>query len=422
MSISKKISLAILACFTCIIGNSQCRQLVWNDEFDVDGAPDKLKWGFDIGGHGWGNGEAQYYASSLKNAFVEDGKLIIKAIKEQNAGNDYTSARLVSKGKGDWKYGTIEVRAKLPEGRGTWPAIWMLPTDNVYGGWPNSGEIDIMEHVGYQQNKIHGTVHTGHFNHLKGTQKGGSINQKGVSKEFHVYSINWFENKIDFYLDGNKYFTFNNEDNSSSKWPFDQYFHLVMNIAIGGSWGGVQGIDNSIFPQQMEIDYVRVYEFTNSPTILGAEIASPNDELEFSTTVYGKSFLWNVPSDAIIISGQGTNSVTVKWGNDSGSVSVIFYGDTSCNGKFISKRIKLKTSGVETFSHEKTQVYYSNSKLSISSESPIVDVKVYGINGDLISHFKQYSQPISIGLKPGIYLVKMKSENQFFTQKLIVNE
>jgi len=149
-------------------------KLVWSDEFSRDGQPDPSKWSYDVGGHGWGNNELQYYAESrLKNARVENGNLIIEAHKESVQGSQYSSARLVTKGKGEWTYGRIEVRAKLPSGRGTWPAIWMLASQNSYGDgyWPDNGEIDIMEHVGFDPDVIHASVHTLAYNHTIGTQR-----------------------------------------------------------------------------------------------------------------------------------------------------------------------------------------------------------------------------------------------------------
>ena len=176
---------------------------------------------------------------------------------------EYTSARLVSRDKGDWTYGRFEIRAKLPRGRGTWPAIWMLPTDWEYGGWPGSGEIDIMEHVGYDMNVVHSTVHTESYHHSIGTQKGESILVDDVDTSFHVYAVEWRPDRIDAFVDGQKYFTFVNEGTGYQEWPFDKRFHLLLNIAVGGSWGGAQGVDNSIFPQQLVIDYVRVYTIEN---------------------------------------------------------------------------------------------------------------------------------------------------------------
>jgi len=234
--------------------------LVWNDEFDVNGKPDDTKWDYDLGGNGWGNNELQYYTSDPVNVRAKDGKLEIEAHYYKDAAIKYTSARLVTRQKGDWLYGKIDVKAKIPSGLGTWPAIWMLSTDWQYGGWPASGEIDIMEHVGYDQNKIHGSIHTEAYNHKIGTQKSKQIVIPTASTEFHVYSIDWDSTKIDFFVDNVKYFSFSNEHKTQAEWPFDKRFHLILNVAFGGAWGGAQGIDNSCLPAKMEVDYVRVYK------------------------------------------------------------------------------------------------------------------------------------------------------------------
>lgn len=233
---------------------------MWFDEFDYTGQPNTSKWGYDIGGDGWGNNELQYYTNSTNNASVANGVLTITARKESMNGRDYTSARLITKNKGDFLYGRFEIKAKLPSGKGTWPAIWMLPTDWVYGGWPKSGEIDIMEHVGYDQDKVHVTVHTDAYNHGKGTQKGNSKLVAGASKEFHVYRVDWTPYSIKGFIDGEQMFEFINEGKGSAVWPFDKRFHLLLNIAFGGNWGGAQGVDPSVLPQKMEVDYVRVYK------------------------------------------------------------------------------------------------------------------------------------------------------------------
>ena len=240
-------------------------QLVWSDEFDEDGQPDASKWSYDLGDGcpricGWGNNELEYYTNSLKNARVEDGHLIIEALHNPQAQRPYTSARLVTKGKGDWTYGKIEVRSKNPSGRGTWPAVWMLPTHNAYGQWPKSGEIDIMEHVGFVEDTVYGTVHTEKYNHGIGTQKGGQLIVPTNEQDFHTYSIEWSEDKIDFLIDDHNYFTFRNDYKTYGEWPFDKDFHLLLNLAVGGNWGGKEGVDTSIWPQQMVVDYVRVYK------------------------------------------------------------------------------------------------------------------------------------------------------------------
>ena len=245
---------------------SKYNKLVWSDEFTNTGLPDSKKWNYDKGrgcpdNCGWGNNELQFYTHDrLENARVEDGKLIIEAHKENFEDAKYTSARLASKNKGDWKYGRIEVKAKLPAGTGMWPAIWMLPTKWEYGGWPHSGEIDIMENVGYWPDSLFATVHTGAFNHGQGTQVGTAISVNDLSTAFHVYAIEWMADKIIFLLDGKEYHRFSNNKQGSAAWPFDKEFHLLLNIAVGGNWGGKFGVDDKIFPQRMEIDYVRVYQ------------------------------------------------------------------------------------------------------------------------------------------------------------------
>jgi beta-glucanase (GH16 family) len=233
---------------------------VWSDEFDYEGKPDPTKWGYDIGGHGWGNNELQYYTDDVKNASVSNGKLFITAIQERVGDRLYSSARVISKGKGDFLYGRFEFKAKLPTGKGTWPALWMLPTDWRYGDWPKSGEIDIMEHVGFDQDRVHITVHTEAYNHTLGTQVGKNKMVPGASTDFHLYRVDWTPYAIRGYIDDEKLFEFINEGKGYPKWPFDKRFHFLMNIAVGGNWGGAQGVDENIWPQTMEIDYVRVYK------------------------------------------------------------------------------------------------------------------------------------------------------------------
>ena len=256
----------LLICFLFACQQEKQAELVWSDEFSYEGLPDPEKWVYDVGDHGWGNNELQYYTENDPlNARVENGRLIIEAHQDSTYEKGYSSARLLTRGKAAWEYGYIEVKAKLPEGVGTWPAIWMLPEEKKYGGWPKSGEIDIMEHVGYDQGVIHGTVHTEAFNHTKGTQIGKQITVNDCSETFHVYAVDWKKDKIDFYLDGEKYHTFENTGNGWEEWPFDHPFHLILNIAIGGNWGGAQGVDPNIWPQRMEVEYVRVYTRKPNP-------------------------------------------------------------------------------------------------------------------------------------------------------------
>ena len=225
-------------------------KLAWSDEFNTAGAPDASKWDFEEGKIR--NGEQQTY--TRKNAWIENGSLVIEARKE----GAVTSASLTS--KANWKYGRIEVKAKLPKGRGTWPAIWMLAVDRKQVKWPACGEIDIMENVGFDPNIVHANIHTQKYNHIKGTNKGSKIEIAGPFEAFHVYAIEWSAEKIDFFADDKKYFTYVNDGAGPDSWPYDKPYYLILNFAVGGSWGGQKGVDDAMFPQRFLIDYVRVYQ------------------------------------------------------------------------------------------------------------------------------------------------------------------
>ncbi len=238
-------------------------ELIWSDEFDYNGLPDKSKWGYDVidpdpAGVGWGNHERQDYTfKNPKNARVENGTLIIEARKEGR----YSSARLVTRGKADWKYVKIDVKAKMPTGRGVWPAIWLMPTDSVYGYWPHSGEIDIIEMAGFDPCMIHSSFITEEYNWRLGREKSIWAEIEAPYEKFHVYSIEWDSDKATILIDGISAITFENDGlHKATTWPFDQKFYLIMNIAVGGDWGGLFGVDPTIFPQQMVVDYVRVYK------------------------------------------------------------------------------------------------------------------------------------------------------------------
>ncbi len=231
--------------------------LVWSDEFETDGAPDPKKWDYSTGGNGWGNGEVQNYTNKRDNSVVRNGNLILTAV---NNGGMWTSARLKTQYLAQWTFGYVEIRAKLPKGVGTWPALWMLPVGDTYGGWPRSGEIDIAEHVGFDQNRIHSTVHTGAYNHKINTQKNFNALIKDASSDYHVYAVDWNPEYIEWYVDGKSFFRFDNEHKTVAEWPFDIPYYLIMNVAIGGSWGGQKGIDKKLKSASMTIDYVRVYQ------------------------------------------------------------------------------------------------------------------------------------------------------------------
>lgn len=250
----------IFSSLQCASGKAEAgRKLIWSDEFDINGLPDAAKWNYDTGGNGFGNNEAQFYTEKRpENARVENGKLVIEARKEDFEKNEYTSARLLTKGKFSFQYGTVEVRAKLPVGRGTWPAIWMM--SERMKKWPDDGELDIMEHVGYRPGYIHASVHTKDYNHIIGTQKTDTVLVNDASRRFHVYKAEWTPEKIEVFVDNRKFFTYQNKEKNDGAWPFDQPYFLILNLAVGGFWGGKEGIDDTVFPQKFEIDYVRVYQ------------------------------------------------------------------------------------------------------------------------------------------------------------------
>ena len=233
-------------------------ELVWADEFNYEGLADEDKWDYEVGFIR--NREKQYYTRARRqNARVENGTLVIESRKEKYEKGEYSSASLHTWHKAEWLHGRIEVRAKLPTGKGMWPAIWMLGTNRAEVGWPTCGEIDIMENVGFDPDTIHANIHTKAYNHQKRTNKGSKIKAEKPYEQFHIYAIEWRADRIDFFLDDEKYFTFNNEEAGNDVWPYDKPHYLILNAAIGGTWGGQRGIDDTIFPQKYCIDYVRVF-------------------------------------------------------------------------------------------------------------------------------------------------------------------
>jgi beta-glucanase (GH16 family) len=232
----------------------QTYKLVWADEFNTKGAPDSTKWSYDIGtgDWGWGNNEKEYYTNRSENVSIGKGKLKITALKENYNGSAYTSTRMLTRDKFHFTYGKVEVRAKLPAGVGTWPAIWMLGSNIKTAGWPNCGEIDIMEHKGCIPNKIYTTLH--YPKHFGDKADGDSIMIKNAHTEFHIYSTEWTATSIKFYVDDVQVKSYINDSAS----PFHKDFHIILNVAMGGNFAGP--IDASITKASMEVDYVRVYQ------------------------------------------------------------------------------------------------------------------------------------------------------------------
>ncbi len=239
-------------------------QLVWSDEFEGSAVNTSI-WNYDTGAGGWGNQELQNYTSG-SNAEIVDGKLIITArkVNDNMEPGSYTSTRINTRGKKEFQYGRMEISAKLPSGTGIWPALWMLGSNFTAAGWPACGEMDIMEYVGYQPNTVHSAVHTP--SGYGANSSGSSMALETCEEEFHIYGLIWTEKKLTFYVDSpiNVVHTYAPPVKNQQNWPFDQPAFFIINVAVGGTWGGAQGINNSIFPQTMEVDWVRVYqEVTN---------------------------------------------------------------------------------------------------------------------------------------------------------------
>jgi beta-glucanase (GH16 family) len=243
-------------------------KLVWADEFDQPNgsAPDGTNWVYDLGGDGWGNNELESYTDRRENSRIEDGLLIIEARREGFKGKDgkardYTSARLKTLGKQSWKYGRIEARMKLPRGQGIWPAFWMMGDDVEKAGWPDCGEIDIMEHIGKEPAKVHGTIHGPGYSGAGGI--GGSYtlpNGKLIADDFHVFAIEWQTNKITWFIDDHAYFSVRPERlPAGKKWAYDHPHFILLNLAVGGNWPGNPNASTE-FPQRLVVEYVRVYE------------------------------------------------------------------------------------------------------------------------------------------------------------------
>jgi uncharacterized Zn ribbon protein len=229
-------------------------RLVWSDEFNGTSI-DTSKWGYDVQRPGWVNNELENYTSRPENARVENGHLVIEARSDYYQGYQYSSARLKTQGHTSWTYGRVEASIQLSGGWGTWPAFWMMP-DDFSRGWPACGEIDIMEEVGFDQDSIHGTTHSQSY--VQG--RSGTTPVSGATTGYHVYAAEWYPDRIDFFVDGRKYYTSPNDNTGDDAWPFHKTFYVILNLAVGGDWGGSQGVDPNIWPKQMLVDYVRVYQ------------------------------------------------------------------------------------------------------------------------------------------------------------------
>jgi len=322
---------------------AQCPEIIWQDEFEM-AALDESKWsyqngnGCDVGLCGWGNNELQWYQP--ENVEVSNGTLKIKAKKEKVENSEYTAAKIKTQGKGDWTYGRFEASIKLPTGRGLWPAFWMLPTDEVYGGWPRSGEIDIVELIGDKPHEIHGSMHFGKvWPNNSNLHESYHLNEGTFNDAFHTFAVEWEDGEIRWLLDDYLYSTKRSEDIAPLKWPFDQNFHVVLNIAVGGTWPGNPD-ESTVFPQTMEVEYVRIYDGF-MPSISGKHQVDLNAK-EVTYTIHNTpenaTIEWIIPADAELLSGQGTDQIVVNWGESGGDIKVKINDD--CNTKEITLNVK----------------------------------------------------------------------------------
>ena len=236
---------------------AQYTELVWSDEFE-GGALDQSKWTYDLGGGGWGNNELENYTNSTDNVYLSGGNLVIQARRQQAGSNVYTSGRILTKGKKNFEYGRIDVRARIPKGKGLWPAIWMLGADIDQNNWPQCGEIDMMEERGYQPQEFLSTMHFGNSvadHRLKGTTK---VVGSDLSTDFHIWSVLRSKDQLRFFFDGEPYYSFAASD--ANPYPFNNKFFVILNVAVGGDFGGNPDASTT-FPQQMLVDYVKYYQY-----------------------------------------------------------------------------------------------------------------------------------------------------------------
>lgn len=295
--------------------------MVWSEEFEGNSI-DRSTWRFETGPT---NDNVHFYTDRKENAHLEDGLLRIIALKEPYQQHAYTSAHIRTEYAFSWRYGRAEARIRLPGSPGFVPAFWMLPADHAYGWWPNSGEIDVMEYPTTEGSTIYGTVHTGYYNLFDGTQppRGGTIQVADAESSFHLYAIEWSPEKIDFYVDDQKYYTFENDQGSEATWPFDQPFYLILNLAVGGGWVGSPD-STTVFPAVMEVDHVRVYQQPGDVHIQGPGSVTyhTRDVTYWVPDLEGTSYHWTVPGDAVITAGKNSHRITVNWGVFGGEVRV----------------------------------------------------------------------------------------------------
>jgi len=401
----KNILLFAILILTYQFVDAQCWNLVWEDEF-TGTSLNTNNWSYQTGDGGWGNNELQFYRNGTNNLTVNGGTLQITAKEEAHMGANYTSARIRTINKSDWTHGKMEARIKLPIGQGIWPACWMLPTDNVYGGWPHSGEIDIMEYLGHQPNIAHGTVHysIGGSHNFVGDSY--TLPSGGYNDAFHTFSVEWESGAIRWYIDGVLYHSVTEASLGISPWVFDENFHFILNLAVGGNWPGPPDA-TTVFPQTMEVDYIRVYQQLSEIEITGDSFIQPSNDLEEYAVplISGATYAWTVPTGTSIASGQGTNAIEVNWGPNSGNV--ICQITTACGTEDIILFVEVTTNFYENPSFEddfinwNTNVHGGAAGFSITTNAP-----QEGLNAARVEVTTAGANPWDIQLQQGGILLE----------------
>jgi len=384
--------------------NAQNYVLVWSDEFNTPGLPDSTKWGYEVGFVR--NNELQYYTRKREqNARIEDSVLVIEARKENFSGAGYTSASIISRGTGDWRYGKIEISAKVPLGKGTWPALWMMPTYSEYGGWPRSGEIDIMEYIGVEPHRLH---HTVHFEGTDGTghqSSGRSYTFAQPYNQFIKFTLIWTPEKLEWYANDVKYHTYMKPaDSDYRRWPFDKEFYLILNLAYGGTWGGYDGVDDTKLPHRFLVDYVRVYQLQESEgpfslTIEPAEGGTANVEPQLDAYPEGTE----VTLTAIPAEGYSFKA----WKHFSGANPVTFTinRNTIITPQFYNEAEMLEN-GTFNNSHVPWSFYFSNSQTAAYQSSIQGGVLTVNVTKSPGVDWQLGFQQQGISMRKGRYLLK----------------
>jgi beta-glucanase (GH16 family) len=327
---------------------SQDRVLVWSDEFDGT-TPNRSFWSFETGTQGC----LHYSTDRPENTQVTGGELHLIALEESYQGYDYTASIIKTTRAVYWKYGLIEARIKLPATTGFCPSFWLLAENNIYGWWPESGEIDIMEHPTNQPDQIFGTVHTGKYNYFTGTSPvGDHTTVPDAESAFHTYGIEWTPEKIDFYVDDVKYFTFENEHSGYMAWPFDQPFYILLGMGVGGDWAGPPD-ETTVFPGIMQVDYVRVYQYVDEISVCGSDYVLPGSAaVQYNAPLLDDAeYSWSVTGGASVSSGQGTHRIAVDWDDLSGEVQLTMttaQGNTTIEYPVETVSSLVKNTGFET--------------------------------------------------------------------------